>query len=80
MILLPFPGGFVYLIARGRGMRERETKLAQQNEEEFRSYVRPGAAGTGGHAEELSRLDELKNRGDITKAEFPQATDKVLTG
>ncbi|MFJ7593128.1 SHOCT domain-containing protein [Streptomyces sp. NPDC097617] len=78
VILLPFLGVFVYLIARGRGMGERELKRTQRNEEEFRSYVRQ-SAGAGSAAEELSRLAELKNRGEITEAEFEQAKDKVLT-
>ncbi|WP_329448883.1 SHOCT domain-containing protein (plasmid) [Streptomyces sp. NBC_01426] len=78
VILLPFLGVFVYLIARGRGMGERDLKRAQRNEEEFRSYVRQ-SGGTGSQAEELSQLAELKNRGEITEAEFQQAKAKVLT-
>ncbi|MFD9622691.1 SHOCT domain-containing protein [Streptomyces virginiae] len=77
VILLPFLGVFVYLIARGRGMGERELKQAQRNEEQFRSYVHQ-SAGSGSQAEELSRLAELKNRGEITEAEFQQAKNKVL--
>ncbi|MFJ3925044.1 SHOCT domain-containing protein [Streptomyces sp. NPDC090022] len=42
-----------------------------------RSYVRE-TAGSGGHAEELSRLAALKDRGAITEAEFAQAKAKVL--
>ncbi|MFI5672995.1 SHOCT domain-containing protein [Streptomyces sp. NPDC051704] len=78
VILVPFLGVFVYVIARGRGMGERELKQAQRNEEQFRSYVRQ-SAGAGSAAEELSRLAELKNRGEITEAEFQQAKNKVLT-
>ncbi|MET9886438.1 SHOCT domain-containing protein [Streptomyces sp. NPDC006430] len=77
VIILPFLGVFVYLIARGRGMGEREMKRAQQNEEQFRSYVRQNA-GTTSQAEELSRLAELKNHGDITAAEFERAKARVL--
>ncbi|MFD4922310.1 SHOCT domain-containing protein [Streptomyces goshikiensis] len=78
VILVPFLGVFVYVIARGRGMGKREVKRAQRNEEEFRSYVRQ-SAGSGSQAEELSRLAELKNCGEITEAEFQQAENKVLT-
>ncbi|MET9856801.1 SHOCT domain-containing protein [Streptomyces sp. NPDC006450] len=59
-------------------MGERELKHAQRNEEQFLSYVRQ-SAGAGSAAEELSRLAELKNRGEITAAEFQQAENKVLT-
>ncbi|MFD3662348.1 SHOCT domain-containing protein [Streptomyces sp. NPDC058659] len=78
VILLPFLGVFVYLIARGRGMGEREVNRVRKNEEQFRSYVRETASTGSGHAEELARLAELKNRGAITDAEFAQAKAKVL--
>src|SRR5687767_5260907 len=55
VILLPFLGVFVYLIARGRGMGERELRRVQRNEEQFRSYVRESAQAAT-PAEELSRL------------------------
>lgn len=79
VILLPFLGVFVYLIARGRGMGERELLRAQRAEEDFRSYVKQ-SAGSGNASEELARLAELKNRGDISAAEFEQAKAKVLAG
>ncbi|MFE2328099.1 SHOCT domain-containing protein [Streptomyces sp. NPDC059385] len=77
VILLPFLGVFVYLLARGRGMGERDLRRARDREVEFRSRVRE-SAGTGSPAEELGRLAELRNRGDITAAEFEQAKAKVL--
>ncbi|MCX5195317.1 SHOCT domain-containing protein [Streptomyces sp. NBC_00249] len=77
VILLPYLGVIVYLIARGRGMGERELKRAQQHEQAFRSYVRE-SAGPRSYAEDLSRLAELKNRGDITAAEYEQAKTAVL--
>ncbi|MGW6691563.1 SHOCT domain-containing protein [Streptomyces sp. NPDC054961] len=77
VIILPFLGVFVYLIIRGRGMGEREMARARENEQAFRSYVRESAGPTS-RAEELSRLAELKNNGDITAAEYEQAKAKVL--
>ncbi|MGG8410113.1 SHOCT domain-containing protein [Streptomyces sp. 12297] len=77
VIILPFLGVFVYLIARGRGMGERELRRAQANEQAFRSYVRENATPASA-AEELTRLAELKNRGDITAAEYEQAKAKAL--
>lgn len=78
VILLPFLGVFVYLIARGRGMGERELSRVRRNEEQFRSYVRETAGSGGSQADELARLAELKNSGAITEAEFAQAKAKVL--
>ncbi|MFF8836902.1 SHOCT domain-containing protein [Streptomyces sp. NPDC015130] len=80
VILLPFLGVFVYLIARGKSMGERELARVRQNEQQFASYVRETAGTGGGHADELARLAELKDRGAITDAEFAQAKAKVLAG
>ncbi|MFJ1569261.1 SHOCT domain-containing protein [Streptomyces erythrochromogenes] len=76
VIILPFLGVFVYLIARGRGMGEREQRRARRNEEEFRSYVQ-NAAGPS-QSEELARLAELREKGHISATEFEQAKAKVL--
>ncbi|KOU30624.1 membrane protein [Streptomyces sp. WM6372] len=76
VIIVPFLGVFVYVIARGRGMGERELRRAQRNEEEFRSYVQSAAGAS--QSEELARLAELRDRGDISAAEFEQAKAKVL--
>ncbi|MDX2391079.1 MULTISPECIES: SHOCT domain-containing protein [unclassified Streptomyces] len=77
VIVLPYLGVLIYLVARGRGMGEREIRRAHRQEQAFRSYVRD-SAGTTNDAEALSRLAELKNRGDITAVEYEQAKAKVL--
>src|SRR5580693_2435207 len=47
VIILPFLGIFVYLIARGGKMHERAAAEAAQQQKQFDSYVRQ-AAGTDG--------------------------------
>ncbi|MFD8867407.1 MULTISPECIES: SHOCT domain-containing protein [unclassified Streptomyces] len=76
VVVLPFLGIFVYLVARGRGMGERESKAAMKAEADLKDFVRETAAS--GHAAELSKLVELKNHGDITAEEYEQAKAKVL--
>ncbi|MEU9865186.1 SHOCT domain-containing protein [Streptomyces sp. NPDC047971] len=81
VVILPFLGCFVYLIARGKGMGQRELSRARHNEQEFQEYIRAAATATGGttdHAEALGKLADLKNNGDITAAEYEQAKQKVL--
>ncbi|WP_267243403.1 SHOCT domain-containing protein [Streptomyces sp. PR69] len=84
--LLPFLGVFVYLVARGRDMGERELRHARRQQEAFRSYVReaaaeapPGGAGTS-HADELAKLAGLRDKGDLTAEEYERAKAKVLAG
>ncbi|MFG2452774.1 SHOCT domain-containing protein [Streptomyces sp. NPDC048512] len=77
VVILPFLGIFVYLIARGRGMGQREAKRIQRGQEDMQAYIRE-TAGTTGKADELARLAELKNAGHLTPLEFEQAKAKVL--
>jgi hypothetical protein len=81
VIIVPFLGVFVYLIARGHGMQERDIKQAQAQQEAFRSYVQDAAGsggGGGGTADELSKLADLRDRGVITPEEFEAQKSKLL--
>ncbi|MEW2167808.1 SHOCT domain-containing protein [Streptomyces sp. NPDC007084] len=77
VVVLPFLGVFVYLIARGRGMGEREARRVRQSQEEVKSYIRE-TAGSTGRADELAKLAELRSNGHLTSEEFEQAKAKVL--
>ncbi|MFG2359046.1 SHOCT domain-containing protein [Streptomyces sp. NPDC048521] len=81
VIILPYLGVFVYLIARGRAMGKREQQAARARQAALDVYMRgsAGSAGAGGHADELTKLSELRSRGVLTDAEFQQAKQKVLT-
>ncbi|MBI4933405.1 MAG: PLDc N-terminal domain-containing protein [Actinobacteria bacterium] len=76
IIVLPFLGVFVYLIARGNAMAQREVSAVQQQEQAARQYIRE-AAGTSS-ADELARLVELKNSGVIDDAEFAKMKAKIV--
>jgi hypothetical protein len=79
IIILPFLGVFVYLIARGGGMHERGIQEAQQQQKAFDSYVRQ-TAGTPGSttADQLHKLADLKSQGVLTDAEFEAQKAKLL--
>ncbi|MFC9582957.1 SHOCT domain-containing protein [Streptomyces yangpuensis] len=81
VLLVPFLGVFIYVIARGRSMHERDAKQMKENEAAFRSYVQQAAVssgGGGGGADELSKLSALKDKGDITQEEFDRAKARIL--
>jgi hypothetical protein len=77
VILLPFLGVFVYLIAEGKSMAERNVQQAQQAQAQMDSYVR-SVATTGNSAEQIARGKELLDSGAITQAEFDQLKAKAL--
>ncbi len=79
VILLPFLGIFVYLIARGGKMHERAEKQAKQQQQAFDDYVKQ-AAGTSGQstADDLAKLADLKQQGVLTDAEFEAQKAKLL--
>ncbi|HEU5023474.1 MAG TPA: PLD nuclease N-terminal domain-containing protein [Spirillospora sp.] len=80
VIVLPFLGVFTYLMVRGGGMGKREIGHMREREARYREAIARTAPPTGGSAEELARLAELKAHGDLTSDEFERAKTKVLTG
>ncbi|WP_069770688.1 MULTISPECIES: SHOCT domain-containing protein [unclassified Streptomyces] len=81
-ILLPFLGVFVYVVARGKNMGRREMAQARAQQDALDARIR-AAAGGGGRSssvDELSRLSEIRARGDITDEEFSRAKELILTG
>ncbi|MFD4370382.1 SHOCT domain-containing protein [Streptomyces sp. NPDC058486] len=83
-ILLPYLGVLVYVIARGKGMGQRDAKQAQAAEARFQEYIRQtagtqaAAGGAPSATDELARLADLKAKGSISEEEFQQAKAKVL--
>ena len=78
VIILPFLGIFVYLIARGGKMHERAASQAAQQQEVFDAYVKQTAGTQGTSTEDLAKLADLKQQGVITDAEFEAQKAKIL--
>ena len=82
VIVLPYLGVFVYLIARGNKMHEHEAQAAQDQDAAMRKYIQSAASSDGGGstADEITRLADLRDKGVISEAEFQQGKAKVLGG
>jgi hypothetical protein len=79
VIVLPYLGVFVYLIARGKKMSEHAMHQAQRQEADRRAYVQSVAgSGPASPAEEIARLAQLRDSGALTDEEFQQAKSKLL--
>jgi hypothetical protein len=77
VVILPWLGVLVYLIAQHDGMRERSMKQAQAQRREFDDYVRDTAGG-GGSAADIAKAKELLDSGAITQQEFETLKAKAL--
>jgi hypothetical protein len=78
VIVVPYLGVFVYLIARGHKMSEHAMEAAQAQDTAQRAYIQKAAAATPTTADELTRLADLKSQGVISDAEFEQAKAKAM--
>ena len=78
VILLPWLGVLVYLIARGGSMHERAVQDAKRSDQEFRRYVQ-SAAQPSSVADELAKLADLRDGGVISAADFETAKTKLLS-
>jgi hypothetical protein len=80
IIFAPYLGVFVYLIARGRSMTDRDRDAIMAQEKAMRSYIQDvaGSPSTSDGASELARLADLRDRGVIDDTEFAQMKAKIL--
>ncbi len=79
VIFLPFLGTFIYLIAEGKGMGERQLQRIQASQNQMDTYVRT-VASTGNAADQIAKAKELLDNGTLTQAEFDQVKAKALAG
>lgn len=80
VIIFPFLGVFVYLIARGHKMSEHAVQAAQAQDAAFRQYVQDAAGTSSSAADELERLKKLHDQGVLSDDEFATQKAKVLGG
>ena len=79
VVILPWLGVLIYLIANHDGMAERRIKDTADSQAQFDDYVRKTAGtGTGGAASEIEKAKRLLDTGAITQAEFDAIKAKAL--
>ena len=78
LIVAPFLGVFVYLIARGHKMTEHEADARRTQDAAARAYIQDAAGTPTSAADELSRLADLKSQGIIDEAEFQRLKANVI--
>ena len=78
IIVLPFLGVLIYLIAHSKDMAERRAGEQRAARADFDDYVKT-VATNGGPATEIAKAKELLDSGAITQAEFDALKTKALS-
>jgi Short C-terminal domain len=77
VVIFPWIGVLIYLIANHDGMAERRNRESAAAQAQFDDYVR-ATAGSGGAAAEIERAKKLLDDGTITQQEFNAIKTKAL--
>jgi hypothetical protein len=77
VVVLPYLGVFIYMIAQGAHMAERREQRSQAARADFDDYVKTVAA-PGGAAAEIEKAKQLLDGGAISQAEFDAIKAKAL--
>jgi hypothetical protein len=79
VIFIPWLGILVYLIARGKGMHERQLEQAKDMQRAQNEYIKSVAASSSTSAtDQIASAKGLLDSGAITQAEFDQLKAKAL--
>jgi hypothetical protein len=77
VIVLPYLGVFIYLIAEHQGIADRTAGEVQTSKQEFDQYVR-SVASESDPATQIASAKKLLDDGTISQAEFDQLKQKAL--
>ncbi len=77
IIVVPYFGVFIYLIAEHKGMTERALEQQKAAQAQVDQYVK-SVAGQGDPTEQIAKAKQLLDSGTITQSEFEQMKQKAL--
>jgi hypothetical protein len=75
LIFFPYITAFVYLIARGKGMRDRAIAQQVEMQQAADQYIRQVASSSP--ADEVAKLHDLLTKGAINQDEYERLKAKV---
>jgi hypothetical protein len=78
LIFLPFLTAMVYLVAKGKGMAQRQARGAEEMRRQQDDYIRQ-VAGSAGPTEQIAQAKTLLEAGSITPDEYERLKEKALT-
>jgi len=78
VIVLPFLGVFIYMIANGSDMAERRASEIAAYQKQADEHIRSVASDGGGAAGEIAKAKDLLDAGVIDQAEFSRLKQRAL--
>jgi phospholipase D-like protein len=78
VIVTPFLGVFVYLIARGDKLHEHAARDAKVQDDATRAYIRDAVSNGGSATDQVAQLANLKAQGVIDDTEFKRLKEKAI--
>jgi Short C-terminal domain/Phospholipase_D-nuclease N-terminal len=78
VIVFPIIGILAYFIFRGDRMRAHQIEAAADQQEMFRRYMQETGGSRASKVEELHRLAELRDRGDISADEYERLKAEIM--
>jgi uncharacterized membrane protein len=76
LIFVPFLTALIYLIARGRGMSERQLAAQKAAQQDANNYIRSVAGSSA--TDDIAKAKALLDAGTITQAEFDKLKAAAL--
>jgi hypothetical protein len=78
LIVVPWLGAFIYLIARGRSMTHRQKEAAADMQEQQDQYIRQVAGTSKSPAEQISDAKALLDSGVVNQDEYEALKAKAF--
>jgi chemotaxis signal transduction protein len=78
VILIPWLGILVYVIARGKGMQERQLEQAREMQAAQTEYIKSVAGSSASATDQIASAKSLLDSGAITNDEFAALKAKAL--
>jgi len=77
LVFVPFITALIYVIARGKGMADRQVSSAVQDRAMTEDYIR-NVATTSSPSQEITQAKQLLDAGTITTSEFNTIKAKAM--
>jgi hypothetical protein len=78
VVLVPYIGILVYLIARGHGMADRAARAQARAQEQMNAQIRAVAGTTASPTDQIAQAKSLLDSGTIDQAEFDRLKARAL--